>query len=418
MRVATAPRIKTGQDDALQPGHRPGLDNDPGCLFDAASPRIGLGASKVKVTLIQDSLIPEQSAHWEQVQGLGVDLHLIGTLRSPKQDWWQTGRPNLRTTIVKPAGITSRSNTWWLYRGITKLIKADDPDLVHVALEPWSLIVAQALRAGRPSVAHAADNIWTSGNQAEKALRLNRARSHLGRLAGMASWNQAGLTLSQEYGLTPSAPTAVFPSRSVDPEVFRFDADSRDTARKEFGMDGKEAIGYVGRLSPQKGVGWLVDAVKSCTRPDVALFVAGSGPEMESLRRRASSLGERVTFLGSLPASGVPRFMAALDVLAVPSLTTPTWTEQFGRVVVEGMFAGTPVVVSDSGALPEVVGPGGVVVEEGNVAGLAVALEDALAKRKLWSERALQWGLEQYHPSVLARKAVGLWMAVVRNGNR
>lgn len=137
---------------------------------------------------------------------------------------------------------------------------------------------------------------------------------------------------------------------------------------------------------------------------------------MESLRRQASSLGDRVRFLGSLPTADVPRFMAALDVLAVPSLTTQTWTEQFGRVVVEGMFAGTPIVVSDSGALPEVVGPGGLVVEEGNVEELAVALEEALANRESWSQRALQWGLEQYHPSVLARKAVGLWTAVVRNG--
>ncbi len=371
----------------------------------------------MKVTLIQDSLIPEQSAHWEQIQGLGVDLHLIGTLRSPKQDWWQTGSPNLRTTIVKPAGITSRSNSWWLYRGLLKMIEADDPDVIHVALEPWSLIVAQALRAGRPAVAHAADNIWTFGDRAQKSLRLNRARSHLEKLAGMASWNQAGLRLSREFGLSPTAPTAVFPSRSIDPEVFRFDADSRDTARQQFGIAGKEAIGYVGRLAAQKGVDWLIDAVKSCTRPDVALFIAGSGPEMESLRRQASSLADRVTFLGSLPTADVPRFMAALDVLAVPSLTTQTWMEQFGRVVVEGMFVGTPVVVSDSGALPEVVGPGGLVVEEGNVEGLAVALEEALANRKSWSERALQWGLEQYHPSVLARKAVGLWKSVVRNGN-
>jgi glycosyltransferase involved in cell wall biosynthesis len=108
--------------------------------------------------------------------------------------------------------------------------------------------------------------------------------------------------------------------------------------------------------------------------------------------------------------------MAALDVLAVPSLTTPTWTEQFGRVVVEGMFAGTAIVVADSGALPEVVGPAGQVVEEGNVDALAGALEEALANREAWSDRARQWGVSQYHPSVLAQKAVALWAAVGNGG--
>jgi glycosyltransferase involved in cell wall biosynthesis len=58
----------------------------------------------------------------------------------------------------------------------------------------------------------------------------------------------------------------------------------------------------------------------------------------------------------------------------VPSLETPGWIEQFGRVAVEAMAAGTPVVASDSGSLAEVVGDAGILVPPGNPAALAAAL--------------------------------------------
>jgi GT2 family glycosyltransferase len=83
-----------------------------------------------------------------------------------------------------------------------------------------------------------------------------------------------------------------------------------------------------------------------------------------------------------------------MDVLAVPSLTTPGWVEQFGRVVVEAMAAGVPVVASASGALPDVVGDGGVLVPEGEPAALGKALLRVGREPGLW-ERLRRAGLEQ-----------------------
>jgi glycosyltransferase involved in cell wall biosynthesis len=67
----------------------------------------------------------------------------------------------------------------------------------------------------------------------------------------------------------------------------------------------------------------------------------------------------------------VPRLMNALDVLVLPSRTTPTWKEQFGRVIIEAHACGVPVIGSDSGAIPEVIGPAGLTFPEGNIAALA-----------------------------------------------
>ena len=101
-------------------------------------------------------------------------------------------------------------------------------------------------------------------------------------------------------------------------------------------------VGYAGRLAAHKGVAVLLDAIAG--DPRLRLRIAGGGPEEESLRRRAGSpdLAGRVAFLGPLDAGGLAEFYRGLDVLAVPSLTTRSWTEQFGRVVVEAMACGVP----------------------------------------------------------------------------
>jgi glycosyltransferase involved in cell wall biosynthesis len=70
----------------------------------------------------------------------------------------------------------------------------------------------------------------------------------------------------------------------------------------------------------------------------------------------------------------VARVMNALDALVLLSHTTRTWKEQFGRVIMEAQACGIPVIGSDSGSIPNVVGPGGWIVPEGNVSALAALL--------------------------------------------
>ncbi len=133
-------------------------------------------------------------------------------------------------------------------------------------------------------------------------------------------------------------------------------------------------VGYVGRLESHKGVDVLLEAVAG--DPRLFLRIAGGGPLAQSLRARVTAAGidERVDFAGPLGQVDLPEFYRSLDVLAMPSLTTPSWVEQFGRVAVEAMACGTPVVASDSGALPEVVGDAGMLVPQGDSSSLRRAL--------------------------------------------
>jgi glycosyltransferase involved in cell wall biosynthesis/GT2 family glycosyltransferase len=137
--------------------------------------------------------------------------------------------------------------------------------------------------------------------------------------------------------------------------------------------------GYVGRLlAPHKGLDVLLDAAEADPRLHVA--IAGAGPHEAALRRRAAgpALAGRVTFHGHLAGADLAAFYRTLGVLAVPSVPAPGWLEQFGRVAVEAMAAGVPVVASDSGALRDVVGGAGVLVPPGDAAALARALAEVL----------------------------------------
>jgi glycosyltransferase involved in cell wall biosynthesis len=80
--------------------------------------------------------------------------------------------------------------------------------------------------------------------------------------------------------------------------------------------------------------------------------------------------------------------MSAMDVLVLLSHTTPRWKEQFGRVIVEAQACGIPVLGSDSGAIPQVIGDGGMVVPERSPAAVASAICELRADPSLLAQMA------------------------------
>src|SRR5690606_13372259 len=175
---------------------------------------------------------------------------------------------------------------------------------------------------------------------------------------------------------------------------------------------------FGGRLVPEKGVHLLIEALASLP-DDAHLVVMGDGPERPWLEAQAAQAGagERVHFVGAVPSVAMPRWLAALDVLALPSLRTKGWAEQFGRILVEAMACGVPAVGSATGEVPEVVGEGGVVVPEGDAAALAEALRGfAAAPPELRAElgrRAREHVLARYTQERVARETAEFYRLVL-----
>jgi glycosyltransferase involved in cell wall biosynthesis len=84
----------------------------------------------------------------------------------------------------------------------------------------------------------------------------------------------------------------------------------------------------------------------------------------------------------------VPDRLRALDALALPSLTRPNWKEQFGRILIEAMACGVPVIGSDSGEIPHVIGDAGLIFPEGDVEALRSCLVRLMAEVPLQRELA------------------------------
>lgn len=241
------------------------------------------------------------------------------------------------------------------------LVRALAPDVAFLEEEPFALAATQwgrALRRARvPFGVQSYENIDRALPRPVLALRARVLRD----AAFVAARSQTAATLVREWGARGEiglAPPAV-PSWSEIPPA---------PARSTF------TIGFAGRLVESKGLLDLVAAVRELDAP-VALVMIGDG-ELRGALEGAEIPGSRVRVLTGLTHERMPEGYVQCDVIALPSRTTPTWKEQFGRVIVEALWCGVPVVGSDSGEIPWLIGltEGGLTFPEGDVAALAAAL--------------------------------------------
>jgi len=121
--------------------------------------------------------------------------------------------------------------------------------------------------------------------------------------------------------------------------------------------------------------------------------------------------------LPAVPSTDVPSVLQQLDVLVLPSRTTAHWKEQFGRVLVEAMSCGVPVVGSSSGEIPHVIGDAGMVVPEGDVALLRSVLLKLFHQPVLCrdlAQRGRERVLQHYTQAALAAKYYDVYQAMMQ----
>ena len=160
----------------------------------------------------------------------------------------------------------------------------------------------------------------------------------------------------------------VYIPHSVDCSVFKpGESSNRDQSTI--------TVGYVGRLTDVKGVNILIEAVSNL-KENVRLLVVGQGPHRAQLQALTNRLGvsDRVKFERPAQYAAMPQVLNSLDVLVLPSLETVHWRELFGRILIEAMACGVPIVASASGGIPEVVGDAGVLFKTGSASDLVEKL--------------------------------------------
>ncbi len=372
------------------------------------------------------TLFPAVLPVWEACRTRGVDVRVIGTTWSPYSGvfpWRPTNAHEVVAADLRPAVSTRRGHLWWWYRGLGNVLGRLKPDLVHVAIEPWGLpviqVLAQRRHRGAPRVvAHGAETLPEQGGTLERWVRLQVLRQTLTWLDGYVGWSALAVSAMRRAGLPVETPTAVVPAVLPDPNVFRPPSDDEiAAARARFGLPPAghaTVVGFIGRLVPEKGVDDLVAVARRLGGSRIAFAVWGAGPLRASL---AARLGRAGAILGPLDHREVATALHACDLVMMPSRRTASCEEQFGRVAVEAMMCGRPVVAYSTGALPDVVGEGGVLVPEGDVEGLARAvghLAESPERRAALGTCALHRARSRFSPTAAATRLIAFWEEVLR----
>ena len=192
-----------------------------------------------------------------------------------------------------------------------------------------------------------------------------------------------GRVAVRDYGADPARIRAI--PNGCDAAIFH--PQPREAARAGLDVDAEaELVVYVGRLVPEKGLRELLDAATMLApqRPRLLLALIGDGPMRAELEGRlAADPSLRVALPGALGPQEVARWMAAADLVTLPS-----YSEGHPNVLVEALACGRPVVATPVGGIPEVVDADcGVLVPVRDPAALAAGLADVLDRS--WDESAL-----------------------------
>jgi glycosyltransferase involved in cell wall biosynthesis len=264
------------------------------------------------------------------------------------------------------------------HAALKALIRNGGFDIIHAWEEPYVLAGYQIAKASADSPARFC--FRTDQNQVKRyPPPFNRfERTVLKRsqawIAGASLVYQAML----DKGFPKSSGRIV--NYSVDLDDFQpMPAQARAPLLDELGLE-PPVIGFMGRLTPAKGLDVLMQAMERIggARPWSLLFL-GSGEYENKVREWAARHGwsKRVQ-VKLVKHSEVPPYLAAMDVLVAPSQTVKNWKEQFGRMIIEAFACGVPVIGSDSGEIPFVIGDAGRVVAEADVPAWAEAIQQLL----------------------------------------
>jgi glycosyltransferase involved in cell wall biosynthesis len=346
----------------------------------------------------------------------GMDLHV-----AVPPSWQEPGgrRLDLERAFtqgyelaVEPIALNSHFHLHF-YPMLHERVRALRPDIVHIDEEPYNLATHQALSLGRSVGARCLFFTWQN---------LYRRypwpwRSVESYVLARADYAEAVDVLRRkDY----RGPAAVIPQFGVDPSVYRpLDREGREGGAASAGPF---TIGYLGRLVEEKGLLVLLHALAELGG-EWRLEVVGSGPLQSRMVAVAHELGirQRVFFGAGVPSAQVPELLNTWDCLVLPSLTRTNWKEQFGRVLVEAMACQAPVVGSDSGEIPHLVGDAGLIVPEGSVGALAGALrrlrDDPVLRASLGMAGRARV-LARYTQQKIAEETYGVYRAMMEQAER
>ena len=313
-----------------------------------------------------------------------VDLEVVTTEK------WREAEVDVEMTaddlfpVTKARRLLSRHVQLFAYNPIpiVAALRRHRPHLIDLNAEPYSVACAEVLTLRNWFAPRAAFVLQTCQNIFREYPRPFNwlERRALKQITAAYPCSETARELLDAKGFDKPTPVVPF---GVNLEAF---------VPKSFNPkpDQPLTIGYVGRMLPGKGLNVLAQALDKIRDADWKLLMVGDGSERKPFEQALmeSGLIERAEFTGAISYDTVPQLFHQMDMLVIPTETTERIREQFGRVIVEAMATGVPVIGSTCGAIPEVIDGVGLVFPERDADALAAAIRRLLTEANLREEFA------------------------------
>jgi glycosyltransferase involved in cell wall biosynthesis len=270
---------------------------------------------------------------------------------------------------------------------IAQQLRTFQPDIVHMEAEPQALISVETIALRGRVAPRAAVTIFTWDNLVRNRrfpvgpIKRQLRRYSLARTSTMICGNREAADILNAEGFFHGQ-LEVLPQYGLDTTEYQPGVESE--LRAKLGLDGHLVVGHIGRLAAEKGIETLCEGLDGLRNHSWKLLLVGAGPLENEIRERwMARFPDQIVLVPAVPYGEVTRYLRCVDIFVLASKSTATWKEQFGLTLAQAMLTGIPVIGSSSGAIPDVLGPGGIVFSEGNSSELARALDSLLASYDL-----------------------------------
>jgi glycosyltransferase involved in cell wall biosynthesis len=305
-------------------------------------------------------------------------------------------------------------------KSVGGVLRSFRPDVIHIVEEPHALSTVETIALRAKFAPQAAITLFTWDNLLRRRrFPLNTVKRQLrayslARTQTVVCGNQRAAELLRAEGRFRGS-IEIIPQFGLD--VTEHQPGSEPELRLRLGLTGSIVIGFAGRLVPEKGLRSLLEALKQLREQPWKLLLVGGGPLEGEIRTiQIEQFPGRIVFVPVVPNEEVAAYLRCADIFVLPSLSTPKWVEQFGLALAQAMMLAIPCVGSSSGAIREVLGPGGIIFEEGNIEQLSLALDELLrseVQRQQLGIMGREFALRKYAMQPIAARYLAMFERAV-----
>lgn len=325
---------------------------------------------------------------------------------------------------VVPLSNYSQNNQGLLTFGpdLIKILQEFRPQIIQVEQGSKSLACAQLILLNKLLKLQAKNILFTWWNLPYK---LNWPVSllenyNLNHTDGIIAGNLDGAKILRDRGYQGAV--KVMPQLGVDETLFLPTGKNADLSKK-LGIEPTDfVVGFVGRFVEEKGLLTLAEALAGLKKSSWKWLLVGQGKLQAYLAKKSREWGisDRIIWVESVSHERIPPYINLMNCLVLPSqtsykfktLTTVGWKEQFGHVLIEAMACKIPVIGSDCGEIPHVIGSAGLVFPEGNAGILRDCLQQLMERRKFAADlgdRGYHRAMSHYTNKALAEQLLDFY---------